>query len=320
MTIHKPILTNRFELRLFGTLGIILIVLIAFSFIAGNMVKREDESVPSMVVTNYFENLDLKAKAIYVYDVRTNKVLFSRNADTRMALASLTKVMTAVVAMDIAPEYSTVTVTQNALNLGGNSGLRVNEKWTLKNLLDFSLTSSSNDGAKAVALALGALNQTNATDTQAENDFINMMNVKADELNMKNTYYVNETGLDESTTKNGAYGTAKDMTTLFKYIIENKPQLLEATQQSTLTISSLDNIVHKVKNTDAIVADIPGIKASKTGFTDIAGGNLVVAFDPELGRPIIITVLGSTQTDRFTDVQKLVNATLQTIDSAIITK
>jgi D-alanyl-D-alanine carboxypeptidase (penicillin-binding protein 5/6) len=320
MTIHKPILTNRFELRLFGTLGIILIVLIAFSFIAGNMVKREDESVPSMVVTNYFENLDLKARAIYVYDVRTNKVLFSRNADTRMALASLTKVMTAVVAMDIAPEYSTVTVTQNALNLGGNSGLRVNEKWTLKNLLDFSLTSSSNDGAKAVALALGALNQTNATDTQAENDFINMMNVKADELNMKNTYYVNETGLDESTTKNGAYGTAKDMTTLFKYIIENKPQLLEATQQSTLTISSLDNIVHKVKNTDAIVADIPGIKASKTGFTDIAGGNLVVAFDPELGRPIIITVLGSTQTDRFTDVQKLVNATLQTIDSAIITK
>ena len=320
MTIHKPILTNRFELRLFGTLGIILIVLLAFSFIAGNMVKRGDESVPSMVVTNYFENLDLKAKAIYVYDVRTNKVLFSRNADTRMALASLTKVMTAVVAIDIAPEYSTVTVTQNALNLGGNSGLRVNEKWTLKNLLDFSLTSSSNDGAKAVALALGALNQTNATDTQAENDFINMMNVKADELNMKNTYYVNETGLDESTTKNGAYGTAKDMTTLFKYIIENKPQLLEATQQSTLTISSLDNIVHKVKNTDAIVADIPGIKASKTGFTDIAGGNLVVAFDPELGRPIIITVLGSTQTDRFTDVQKLVNATLQTIDSAIITK
>ena len=320
MSIHKPILTNRFELRLFGTLGIILIVLIAFSFIAGNMVKREDESVPSMVVTNYFENLDLKARAIYVYDVRTNKVLFSRNADTRMALASLTKVMTAVVAIDIAPEYSTVTVTQNALNLGGNSGLRVNEKWTLKNLLDFSLTSSSNDGAKAVALALGALNQTNATDTQAENDFINMMNTKADELNMKNTYYVNETGLDESTTKNGAYGTAKDMTTLFKYIIENKPQLLEATQQSTLTISSLDNIVHKVKNTDAIVADIPGIKASKTGFTDIAGGNLVVAFDPELGRPIIITVLGSTQTDRFTDVQKLVNATLQTIDSAIITK
>lgn len=320
MTIHKPILTNRFELRLFGTLGIILIVLIAFSFIAGNMVKRGDESVPSMVVTNYFENLDLKARAIYVYDVRTNKVLFSRNADTRMALASLTKVMTAVVAMDIAPEYSTVTVTQNALNLGGNSGLRVNEKWTLKNLLDFSLTSSSNDGAKAVALALGALNQTNATDTQAENDFINMMNAKADELNMKNTYYVNETGLDESTTKNGAYGTAKDMTMLFKYIIENKPQLLEATQQSTLTISSLDNIVHKVKNTDAIVADIPGIKASKTGFTDIAGGNLVVAFDPELGRPIIITVLGSTQIDRFTDVQKLVNATLQTIDSAIITK
>ena len=320
MTIHKPILTNKFELRLFGTLGLVLIVLLSFSFIAGKRVQRGDESKPTQVVTNYFDNLDLRAKAIYVLDLRTGKVLFSKNPDVRLPLASLTKVMTAVVAVDIAPEFSTIVVNESALKAEGDSGLKAHERWSLKKLLDFSLTSSSNDGAKAVALALGALNKTNSSEADAENDFVRAMNKKADSLNMKNTYYLNETGLDESNIKNGAYGTASDMATLFSYILKNKPELLEATQESTLVVSSLDNVVHKVKNTDQIVVNIPGIKASKTGFTDIAGGNLVVAFDPELGRPIIISVLGSTQTERFSDVEKLVKATLSTIDSAIIAK
>ncbi|MFZ2048923.1 MAG: hypothetical protein WAV25_01325 [Minisyncoccia bacterium] len=310
---NEPRLTNKFELRLFGVLGAILVVLLTFSFIVSNKVERGDESVPSKIVKNYFENLDIKAKAVYVLDVRTGKVLFEKNSNARMPLASLTKVMTALVATDIAPEFSTIVIDGKALTAEGDSGLRANERWSLNRLLDFSLTSSSNDGATAVAFALGALNKTGSTNGEAENDFVNLMNIRADKLGMKNTYYLNETGLDESEIKNGAYGTAHDMATLFEYILKNKPDLLDATQQSFLSINSLDNITHKVKNTDQIVVNIPGIKASKTGFTDIAGGNLVVAFDPELGRPIVISVLGSTREDRFIDVERLVKASLQTI-------
>jgi len=313
MTIQERLLTNKFELRLFGTLGVILLLLISISIIANSRVHRGDESVPSKIVRNYFDNLDIKAKAIYVLDIRTGKVLYQRNANTRMPLASLTKVMTAIVATDVAPEFSTIVINKNALEVEGNSDLRANERWSLKKLLDFSLTSSSNDGMTAVAFALGALHKTDSKNIDALNDFVSLMNSKADALNMKNTYFLNVTGLDESNTQNGAYGTARDMTTLIEYILRNKPDLLEATQENTLNITSLDNITHRVKNTDQIVTNIPGIKASKTGFTDIAGGNLVVAFDPELGRPIIITVLGSTQEERFTDIEKLVKASLQTI-------
>ncbi|MES2214373.1 MAG: hypothetical protein V4465_03250, partial [Patescibacteria group bacterium] len=96
-------------------------------------------------------------------------------------------------------------------------------------------------------------------------------------------------------------------------ILRTHPELLDATRNEIVRTTSLDNQIHTAHNTDTIVANIPGIKASKTGFTDLAGGNLVVAFDPELGRPIIISVLGSTAEERFSDVQRLVDATFKTL-------
>jgi serine-type D-Ala-D-Ala carboxypeptidase (penicillin-binding protein 5/6) len=313
MTIHTPILTNKAELKFFFTLGIILALLLSVTIIAERQVRRGNTSVPAKVAKDSFEGINLTANAAYVYDVRTKTVLYSKNADKRLPLASLTKVMTATVALDLASKDSIVVVTNEALRAEGDSGLRAGERWSLKKLLDFSLTSSSNDGARAVALALGALHKTNPTEEDSERDFINSMNMKASELQMKNTYFFNETGLDESTTKGGAYGTAKDMTTLFEYILKEHPDLLEATQDRTVRVTSLDNISHVAENTDQIVENIPGIKASKTGFTDIAGGNLVIAFDPELGRPIIISVLGSTAAERFTDVEQLVTRTLEAL-------
>ncbi|CAN5148234.1 N/A [soil metagenome] len=316
----RPLITNPTELKFFGSLGIFLLILLLISFVLGNVVKRGEISSPAKIVKQEpFEKISLTAKSVYVYDIRNDKVLFEKNKDTQLPLASLTKVMTALVATDIAPNSQVVTITPEAIRADGDSGLQVGERWSLKSLLDFSLTSSSNDGAKAVALALGALNTTNPTPDVAEIDFISLMNKKADELHMLHTYFLNETGLDLTTedgrpsTKAGAFGTAEDMTKLFTYILQNQKGLLEATTRSNVQVTSLDNIVHKAKNTDTIVGDIPGIKGSKTGYTDIAGGNLVIAFDPELGRPIIISFLGSTAENRFTDVSKLVQATLDTI-------
>ncbi|MDB5266316.1 MAG: hypothetical protein JWN89_131 [Parcubacteria group bacterium] len=323
MTIHEPLLTNKTELRFFGALALVLVALIIITGLSGHTVDRGGNSVPSRVVTNYFEDLDLKAKAAYVYDARTGNVLFAKNASARLPLASLTKVMSAVVATDLAPGDSVIVVTKEAISADGDSGLRVGERWSLKNLLDFALTSSSNDGTKAVALALGAIHKTNPTQFEAEQDFIANMNKKADDLHMKNTYYFNETGLDlpaqagESVGKGGAYGSAEDMAKLLTYILKNHPELLDATRNETVRLQSLDNFIHTAHNTDTIVANIPGIKASKTGFTDLAGGNLVIAFDPELGRPIIISVLGSTADERFTDVSQLVEATFKTLSEEI---
>ena len=237
--------------------------------------------------------------------------MFAKNENTRIPLASLTKVMAALVAEELSPSYGTIIVTSGALKAEGDSGLRVNEKWLLKDLLDFSLVSSSNDGIHAVALTLGALKNSQATEKQMIEDFVRMMNAKAAELDLKNTYFWNETGLDESEAKGGAYGTARDMSTLLEYVITREPEMLEATREPTAMLTSLDRYQHLAKNTNTLASDTPGLLGSKTGYTDIAGGNLVFIFDPELGRPIIVSILGSSIEGRFQDAQTIINATLK---------
>lgn len=315
MNTDKPFKVSQSELNLFISLGIILSLLLIASFVLGNRIHRGDTSSPAKLVeeTNPYGDLTLTAKAAYVYDIRSGKVLFSKRADESLPLASLTKVMTAVVATELAPDHQVITVTDTAIQTEGDSGLRVGERWSLKNLLDFALTSSSNDGVAAVAMSLGRTDSPYQDDISSEENFIRAMNAKASELGLNNTRFYNETGLDKSTTEGGAYGSARDMSALFTYILKNHPELLEATRQGQIKVSSLDNYIHIAENTDEIVSSIPGIKASKTGFTDMAGGNLVIAFDPEIGRPIVISVLGSTASDRFEDVSKLVQATFKTL-------
>lgn len=308
---ENPFINRDSELRFFVMLAMSLSLLIVTSYVLGSRVERGDASVPTETASAPFPSVTLTAKAAYVYDVRTKTVLFALNENTRIPLASLTKLMSALVATSISPAYGTVTINREALSADGDSGLLSGEKWFLKDLLDFSLVSSSNDGIRAVALSLGALEDSNADSDAIIQDFVVQMNKKAGELDLKNTYFWNETGLDESEFKGGAYGTARDMAGLFEYIITYKPELLEATKASHLTVISLDGKTHEAKNTNILAASIPGFLGSKTGFTNTAGGNLVFAFDPELGRPIVVSIMGSTEEGRFTDAQLLINAVLE---------
>jgi serine-type D-Ala-D-Ala carboxypeptidase (penicillin-binding protein 5/6) len=302
----KAMQDKNFSYITLGAVGFLGLTLFAFRPIASRPVVEAP-------VEHVFPRVTLQAKAAYVYDLREGKELFAKNADTRLPLASVTKLMSALVASDLLPSYGTIKVSQAALATYGDSGLTEGEKWTLKNLLDFSLLTSSNDGIHAVALSLAALNKTNATDTEIIQSFVSAMNAKASALGLKNTYFLNETGLDESEVKNGAYGSARDISTLVSYILIHRPELLEATREPAAVFVSLDNFSHAGKNTNTLVRDLPGILGSKTGFTDIAGGNVVFAFDPELGRPIVISVLGSSASGRFEDAKKLVEATMEYI-------
>lgn len=299
------------EIKLFVILAAVLSILLIGSIIFGLKVRREDSSVPSEAASKAFPQVTIGARAVYIYDIRTKNVLFAKNENTRLPLASLTKVMSALVAEDASPLYSTVRITGEALSAEGDSGLYKDEEWSLGDLLDFSLVTSSNDGIRAVALSLGALSRADATTEEIINDFVGEMNHKASELGLKNTYFWNETGLDQSLIKGGAYGTAKDMSALLEYILAHNPELFRATTEARMTIKSLDNREHIARNTNDIVADIPGLLASKTGFTNTAGGNLVFIFDPELGRPIIVSILGSTEVGRFDDASVLVGAVLE---------
>lgn len=259
-------------------------------------------SAPKIILPDPFQNITLEAEAAYVLDVPTGRVLFGRNEESQLPLASLTKVMTALVASEMPDD--------TVIAYGGG------QKWNLKELLDYTLMVSSNGGASAIAgAAEGALfdmkqKEAGLTGTDV---FVQKMNEEANVLHLSQTFYLNPNGLDIDNTLSGAYGSAKDMALLFAHILKTNPALMEATTYNSLHFNSLDGVSHSALNTNIVAQTIPGLLASKTGYTDLAGGNLVIAFDAGPAHPIIVAVLGSSQNGRFTDVEKLVAASITKI-------
>lgn len=255
-----------------------------------------------------FPAVSIEAKSAYVYDALTGKTLFGKDAELTLPLASVTKIMTALTASQLLPRFMLVRITSDDIREEGDSGLLVNEEWNVQKLVDFSLTVSSNDGVRAIAAAAGSQVDPGTT-TPPEALFVEKMNGLAKNIGLSHTYFFNQSGLDISTEQSGAYGSAKDMTTLVDFILKHNPHLLEATSLSESTINS-ENMAHKALNTDKSIPYIPNLIASKTGYTDLSGGNLVIAFNAGLNHPIIIAVLGSSYDGRFVDMNTLVNATL----------
>lgn len=273
-----------------------------------------NESAPLEVTTSPFEGEPLIARAAYVFDGATEKVLFQKNADAQLPLASLAKVMNALTALAVAPRYALVPLTPESLEAEGDSGLRDQERWPLAELLSFSLAVSSNDGAFAAAAAAGSFLST-PTDTGTTSGtidaFTEAMNRSAHSLGLTASYFLNPTGLDESRELAGAYGSARDVSRLMLQALHARPELFGATTARSTFFADTGGQGHTAENTNTITDEIPLLRASKTGFTDLAGGNLSVVFDAGVGKPIVVTVLGSTEEGRFADVQTLVSATLR---------
>ncbi len=293
--------------------AVLVVAVIGMVFLIDDILHRpptvaHTPTAPITTTTHAFENISVQARAVYVYDLAQNKILFQKNAEAQLPLASLTKLMMALVASNLVPANSRVTIRPDFLTADGNNGLVAGESWKLKDLLDFSLVVSSNDGARSIASVVGADSADTSDFDIGRKDFINSMNQEAQTLGLAQTYFINENGLDVGNLS-GGYGSAENVSKLLQHIITQKPTLLEATKYPVSTISSATKN-HTAKNTDTIISDIPGLIASKTGYTTLAGGNLAVAFDVGLQHPIIIVVLGSTQDGRFTDVSTLVKATL----------
>lgn len=259
-----------------------------------------------VLTQNAFDNTTLAAKSAIVWDVKEQRILFNKNGDDQLPLASVAKLMTALVAYELLNSTDTVKISAEAIRTNGDSGLMDGEKFSLQNLTDFTLISSSNDGATALS---GAAGSATGIQDDPQKVFIQAMNLRAEELGLTQTYFKNATGLDLSTTEGGAYGSARDMAFLMEYIIEHYPTVLALTKIDETTVDNSNGEYHIAKNTNPVVNDIGGLIASKTGYTELAGGNLVVAFDVGLNHPVVISVLGSTQSGRFDDVLNLVERT-----------
>lgn len=261
-----------------------------------------------------FADITLKAHSAFVWDISTHRKLYGKNEYVRHPLASVAKMMTALVASETLAPDTIIRVHASDLREDGDSGLRVGERWRVGELIAFSLVSSSNDAASAIAEAAGAALAGSASSAPRAL-FVKRMNDKARSIGLLDTTFNNPTGLDVNASTSGAYGTARDMAMLYEYIWRHYPEIFSATALPEVTIKSETGIEHRVKNTNADVARIPGVIGSKTGYTDLAGGNLVLIVDAGVAHPIVIAVLGSTRDDRFRDVEALRSAAARAIAS-----
>ncbi len=268
-------------------------------------VEPTDESIQ-------LEDISLKATAAYVWDVRGQRALYKKNEKETLPLASITKLMTALVTHELISEQTDVALPLTAIRQEGASGLVAGETLTIEELNYLALVSSSNDAAFALANTAGAL----LGDRDPAQQFIAAMNIRASELQLDSLAFANTTGLDLNSSTPGGVGSAKDISFLLEYIIEEYPELIEITQQPVTRVYNSVGMYHDAENTNAIVNRIPNLLASKTGYTDLAGGNLTVAFNLGLDRPIIVTVLGSTRDARFTDVLTLIEA----VQASVVTE
>src|SRR5690606_26274494 len=196
---------------------------------------------------------------------------------------------------------TTITVSHNALSGGSNAGIGTG-RWALSDILDFSLVTSSNGASNAIAETLKNIHG---------KDFMIEMNKTAERIGLHDSYFINPSGLDVGGDFSGSYGTAYDIARLFSYVLKHRPGLLEATRHLDVRRPTLDGTWYSGRNTNQTVGEIPGILASKTGFTDAAGGNLAVAFDAGLNQPYVAVVLGGTRESRFDDIKSLVRATIR---------
>jgi D-alanyl-D-alanine carboxypeptidase len=254
-----------------------------------------------------FPETPIEAQSAFVYDALIGKTLYEKASDVSRPLASLTKLMTALTASTLVPDYLLVRISTDDIRQEGDTGLFPNEEWNFNNLVDFSLITSSNDGIRAVANAGGLM--ISSTSTTPIVLFVQRMNTFAAEIGLGHMHFENQSGLDVDKTLSGGYGSAHDVAMLVDYILEHKPHLLEATSFARTIIPS-NNQPHVAQNTDTLIGEIPNVLGSKTGFTDLSGGNVVVAFNAGLNHPIIISVLGSSYDGRFKDLDALVRSTV----------
>ena len=255
-----------------------------------------------------FKDLEINAKAAILVKVNENgnqKILFEKDSGKLLAIASLTKLMTALVVFDLDEVYAEsqpVKITKEAVEQEGESKygeLKIGESLSVKNLLHIALIESSNDAAFALTEPIG------------KQGFVELMNLYSKKIELENTYFVNSTGLEVGEFRElKNVSTAKDIVKLAKYILENYPQIFEITTNQSYEVLNLDNTFHHFipQNTNELLREIPEIIGGKTGWGIEAGGCLLLVLDnpEEKGSYFVSIVLGAE--DRFAETRKLINA------------
>lgn len=216
--------------------------------------------LPSLVYALEIDGLN--SKNVIVYNIDNNKIIYEKNGDKEVPIASLTKIMTTIVSIEeIKDLKETVVITSEMLKGipwdATVAGLKVNDKVTYEDLLYSSMIPSGADATQALAISL----------TGSIDNFVKLMNKKAKDLNLAHTNFVNTTGLDID----NHYSSVKDVLTLLNYSLKNSTfkKVYETKYYTTSNNIELKSTLSHYN--EYLNYDLSFIKGSKTGYTDDAG-------------------------------------------------
>ena len=240
---------------------------------------------------------EISAKSAIVLNFKNDKknsILYQKNTGKILPVASLTKLMTAIVVIENYDSEQIIKVSENSVLIDGNSGgLIAEEELKIKDLLYIMLVESSNDAAMSLAQDNPKMSYEN---------FITLMNDKAKELGLFNTTFKEPVGLDSYN-----QSTVSEIAVIAEYAF-NSPLLAEILKTSEATVYSINkNIIHKITNTNKLLGKIPQLIGGKTGYTEEAGGCLMTISNIIDNNYLITVILGSTQ--RENDTEKLIDLT-----------
>lgn len=233
----------------------------------------------------------IHSRAVLIIDTKSNTVMYEKNGYSKRAMASTTKIMTAIVVLEHAKLTDIVEISRKAGGTGGSRlGLKAGDKITINDLLYGLMLRSGNDAAVALAEQVGG----------SIEGFAKLMNKKAKELGLTNTNFVTPHGLDSQE----HYTTAYELAQLTNYALKNKKF---ATIVNTKTTSiAINGQARVLSNTNELLGNLYGVDGVKTGFTNNAGRCLVTSTTRE-GHQIICVVLGAdTKKIRTQDSVKLI--------------
>ena len=220
------------------------------------------------------------------------RVIWARHPDAMRAMASITKIMTAVVALEHGSVTDTITVPRAAAVIGQSSAyLFAGERLSMRDMLGAMLVKSGNDAAISIAIHVGG----------TEAHFVEMMNAKAAELGLTETHFANSHGLDAP----GHHSSARDLAVLARYAMQ-KPSFRSIVRKKSIRIGPLGH-KHKLASTDLLLGHYPGAIGVKTGNTNKAGYSVVSAA-VRSGVTLYAVVLGTvSDARRFEDASTLLD-------------
>lgn len=261
---------------------------------------------PDISVRAQEEPENLYARSAVLMDADTGRILYEKNGEEVLPMASTTKIMTLLVTLENADLEGTVTVSSYAASMPDvQLNIREGERYRLKDLCYSMMLESHNDAAAAIAEHVGG----------SVEGFASMMNQKARDLGCYHTYFITPNGLDAEDEHGGHSTTAEDLARIMRFCMQNDT-FLSITREPSWNFTDLDGTrSFTVNNKNAFLNMMEGALTGKTGFTNDAGYCYVGALERE-GKRLIVALLAcgwpGNRTWKWSDTQTLMNYGLDT--------